>query len=171
VRDDQGKIIGVVYGSLSLARIKTLVEGAPTDAEGAGLEVVVVNDRNQLVVHPKNPLFTTREPGAWNPRYEMADSGQRIAIDPLMEAGSRYLVGSKRFARGCQGVDRHGFKGPGRHREQDRRAGLGDQQIPEWCSRFRTRVDRRRDGSHRQLAAAYPGLVLRRMAEMPSESD
>ncbi len=100
MRDDQGKIIGVVYGSLSLARIKTLVEGAPTDAEGAGLEVVVVNDRNQLVVHPKNPLFTTREPGAWNPRYEMADSGQRIAIDPLMEAGSRYLVGSKRFASG-----------------------------------------------------------------------
>ena len=30
----------------------------------------------------------------------MADSGQRIAIDPLMEAGSGYLVGSKRFASG-----------------------------------------------------------------------
>jgi len=30
----------------------------------------------------------------------MADWGQRIAIDPLMEARSRYLVGSKRFASG-----------------------------------------------------------------------
>lgn len=99
VRDGQGKIIGVVYGSLSLARIKTLVEGAPTDAEGAGLEVVVVNDRNQLVVHPKNPLFTTREPGIPDMRWRIRASGSRSIHSWKQEAAIWWARSASRAAR------------------------------------------------------------------------
>ncbi|MBW2271872.1 MAG: protein kinase [Deltaproteobacteria bacterium] len=106
IRDEAGALAGVLLGTMSLAAIQELVEGAPRAEGSAGLVVVVMNDREQLVVHPQNPLFAEGQPALWRPVFDTTRGGARVATDPLIGEDQRFLVGSKRFYPGSDAKEK-----------------------------------------------------------------
>jgi len=93
--EEEARPAGVLLATLTLQDLGDWV------SKGRAMTAVVLNDRDQLVLHPENPLFDTGEPARWEPTRSV----RRLAVSPdLMEPiedplqGDTFFVGANEIA-------------------------------------------------------------------------